>query len=147
MECQQNIMQMEQTAENDNESDAEQEMLSKMVNLDEIQLPEAKYLLEKLLSMSINQSCLAVQKDGAVREMENRMNQASKQNTLHQQLLQHMIEQQVCSILFSLKTKLVFCYQNCSNDREKLLKFEAEGQVFAKFLRFIQTVKVQNIFW
>ena len=33
MECQQNIMQMEQTAENDNESDAEQEMLSKMVNL------------------------------------------------------------------------------------------------------------------
>ena len=108
MECQQNIMQMEQTAENDNESDAEQEMLSKMVNLDEIQLPEAKYLLEKLLSMSINQSCLAVQKDGAVREMENRMNQASKQNTLHQQLLQHMIEQQVCSILFSLKTKNVY---------------------------------------
>ena len=108
MECQQNIMQMEQTAENDNESDAEQEMLSKMVNLDEIQLPEAKYLLEKLLSMSINQSCLAVQKDGAVREMENRMNQASKQNTLHQQLLQHMIEQQVCLILFSLKTKNIY---------------------------------------
>ena len=108
MECQQNIMQMEQTAENDNESDAEQEMLSKMVNLDEIQLPEAKYLLEKLLSMSINQSCLAVQKDGAVREMENRMNQASKQNTLHQQLLQHMIEQQVCLILFLLKIKDVY---------------------------------------
>ena len=108
MECQQNIMQMEQTAENENESDAEQEMLSKMVNLDEIQLPEAKYLLEKLLSMSINQSCLAVQKDGAVREMENRMNQASKQNTLHQQLLQHMIEQQVCSILFSLITKNIY---------------------------------------
>merc|ERR1719369_378433 len=94
MECQQNIMQMEQTAENDNENDIEQEMLSKIVNLDEIQLPEAKYLLEKLLSMSVNQSCLAVQKDGAIREMENRMNQAAKQNTLHQQLLQHMIEQQ-----------------------------------------------------
>ena len=73
----------------------EQEMLTKIVNLDEIQLPEAKYLLEKLLSMSVNQSCLAVQKDGAIREMENRMNQAAKQNTLHQQLLQHMIEQQV----------------------------------------------------
>ena len=115
MECQQNIMQMEQTAENDNESDAEQEMLSKMVNLDEIQLPEAKYLLEKLLSMSINQSCLAVQKDGAVREMENRMNQASKQNTLHQQLLQHMIEQQVCSILFSLKTKNIYSLGSISD--------------------------------
>ena len=123
MECQQNIMQMEQTAENDNESDAEQEMLSKMVNLDEIQLPEAKYLLEKLLSMSINQSCLAVQKDGAVREMENRMNQASKQNTLHQQLLQHMIEQQVCSILFSLKTKNIYSLGSISDILLRTYKF------------------------
>ena len=34
--------------------------------------------------------------------------------------------------------------KNCSCDREKLLKFEAEGREFAKFLRsleqFIQTV-------
>ena len=40
---------------------------------------------------------------------------------------------------------MVFCFQNCSSDREKLLKFEAEGQEFANFLRsleqFIQTVK------
>ena len=46
---------------------------------------------------------------------------------------------------------MVFCYQNCSSDREKLLKFEAEGREFAKFLRpleqFIQTVKGQNRFW
>ena len=48
--------------------------------------------------------------------------------------------------------KMVFCYQNCekkcSSDREKLLKFEAEGQEFEIFLRsleqFIQTVKGQN---
>ena len=35
--------------------------------------------------------------------------------------------------------------KNCSTDREKLLKFEAEGQEFAKILRsleqFIQPVK------
>ena len=35
--------------------------------------------------------------------------------------------------------------KNCSSDREKLLKFEAEGREFAKFLRsieqLIQTVK------
>ena len=50
---------------------------------------------------------------------------------------------------------MVFCYQNCSdllwekkcsNDREKLLKFETEGREFAKKLRsieqFVQTVKV-----
>ena len=40
--------------------------------------------------------------------------------------------------------------KNCSSDREKLLKFEAEGQEFANILRsleqFIQTVKVQNNF-
>ena len=41
--------------------------------------------------------------------------------------------------------------KNCSNDCGKLLKFEAEGREFAKFLRsieqFIQTVKGQNNFW
>ena len=46
---------------------------------------------------------------------------------------------------------MVFCNQNCSSDREKLLKFEAEGQKFANFLRsleqFIQTVKGQINFW
>ena len=48
---------------------------------------------------------------------------------------------------------MVFCYQNCpdllcekncSSNREKLLKFKAEGREFSKFLRslelFIQTV-------
>ena len=43
---------------------------------------------------------------------------------------------------------MVFCYQNCSSDRKKLLKFEAEGQEFSKILRwleqFIQTVKENN---
>ena len=41
--------------------------------------------------------------------------------------------------------------KNCSRDREKLLKFEAEGLEFAKFLRsleqFIRTVKGQNSVW
>ena len=41
--------------------------------------------------------------------------------------------------------------KNCSSDREKLLKFEAESREFSKILRsleqFIQTVKGQNNFW
>ena len=41
--------------------------------------------------------------------------------------------------------------KNCSSDWEKLLKFEAEDQEFAKFLKsleqFIRTLKGQNIFW
>ena len=52
---------------------------------------------------------------------------------------------------------MVFCYKicterkNCSSDQAKLLKLEAEGREFAKFLKsleqFIQTVKGQNNFW
>ena len=34
--------------------------------------------------------------------------------------------------------EMVFCYQNCSSDREKLLKFEAEGREFATFLRLLE---------
>ena len=61
---------------------------------------------------------------------------------------------------FSLEIqKMIFCFQNWSDllwekigssDREKLLKFEAEGWEFAYFLRsqeqFIQTVKGNNNF-
>ena len=51
---------------------------------------------------------------------------------------------------FVTKIVLTYCEKNCSSDREKLLKFEAEGREFAKFLRsleqFIQTVKAQNNF-
>ena len=40
--------------------------------------------------------------------------------------------------------------KNCSSDREKLLKFEAEGREFAKILgsveQFVRTVKGRTIF-
>jgi hypothetical protein len=50
-------------------------------------------------------------------------------------------------------TKIVLTYneKNCSSDREKHLKFEAESQECVKCLRsqeqFTQTVKGQNNFW
>ena len=37
---------------------------------------------------------------------------------------------------------MVFCYQNCSSDREKLLKFEAEGREFQKFFSITRTILV-----
>ena len=41
--------------------------------------------------------------------------------------------------------------KNCSSDREKRLKFEAEGREFAKILRSLEqvvgTVKGQNNVW
>ena len=48
---------------------------------------------------------------------------------------------------------LVFCYQNCSDllweknvlvTEEKLLKFEAEGWEFAKFLRSLWTIYLNS---
>ena len=52
---------------------------------------------------------------------------------------------------FFTKIVLTYCEKNCSSDREKLLKFEAEGQEFAKCLRsleqFVQTVEGPNNFW
>ena len=54
-------------------------------------------------------------------------------------------------ILFQNCSDLHTVRKICSSDREKLLKFEAEGREFAKSLRsleqFIQAVKVQNNFW
>ena len=41
--------------------------------------------------------------------------------------------------------------KKCSSDWEKLLKFEAEGREFAKFLRsleqLVQAMKGRNNFW
>jgi len=52
---------------------------------------------------------------------------------------------------FVTKIVLNTVTKKCSSDREKILRFKAEGQEFAKFLRslehFIQTVKGQNNFW
>ena len=52
---------------------------------------------------------------------------------------------------FVTKIVLTHVIKKCSSDREKLLKFEAEGQEFEFFLRsleqFIQTVKGLNNFW
>ena len=57
-------------------------------------------------------------------------------------------EQQIQNWYFVTKIFLTSCGKIFSWYREKLLKFEAEGKDFAKFLRsleqFIQTVKGQN---
>ena len=48
---------------------------------------------------------------------------------------------------FVTKIVLTDCEKKCSSDREKLLKLEAEGQEFAKFLRFRNMQeKLENVF-
>ena len=41
------------------------------------------------------------------------------------------------NVLFLYSNGILF-NQNCSSDREKLLKFKAEGREFAKFLRSLE---------
>ena len=77
--------------------------------------------------------------------------QGAKIKTHQDKKKSKFLKRYTISISLILLLKMVFCYQNCSSDREKLLKFEAEGREFAKILRsleqFIQTVKGQNTFW
>ena len=51
---------------------------------------------------------------------------------------------------FVTKIVLTYCEKKRSSDQEKLLKFEAGGREFVKFLRsleqFVQTVKGKNHF-
>ena len=35
---------------------------------------------------------------------------------------------------------MVFCYQNCSSDQERLLEFESEGSEFAKDFEITRTI-------
>ena len=58
--------------------------------------------------------------------------------------LQHLARQ-THRELEHLEKQMVFCYKNCSSDREKLLKSEAEGREFAKFLRSLEQF-IQNAF-
>ena len=39
---------------------------------------------------------------------------------------------------FVTRIVLTYCEKNCSSDREKLLKFEAEGREFSKILRSLE---------
>ena len=41
---------------------------------------------------------------------------------------------------FVTKIVLAYCEKNCSNDREKLLKFEAKGQEVLKILEITRTI-------
>ena len=56
-----------------------------------------------------------------------------------------------CNGILLPKLFLFTVRKNCSSDWEKLLKFEAEDQEFAKMLssleQFIQAGKGQNNFW
>ncbi|XP_022237698.1 kinesin-like protein KIF21A isoform X2 [Limulus polyphemus] len=87
-ECQTSIMQMEESKESDDLDDLD--VNSVLANL---QMDEARYLLQKLLNMAINQSFQVAQKETIVKEIEAKLKQVVNSNAVQQQLLQHVLHQ------------------------------------------------------
>uniref|UniRef100_A0A131YVY1 Kinesin family member 4/21/27 n=1 Tax=Rhipicephalus appendiculatus TaxID=34631 RepID=A0A131YVY1_RHIAP len=84
-ECQANILQVEETKDDTDclELDAVLEGMD----------TQGRYLLDKLLHMAINQSLQAAQSKSQVQELEARLEQVEASNAMHQNLLQHTMNQ------------------------------------------------------
>ncbi|XP_011860622.1 PREDICTED: kinesin-like protein KIF21A isoform X3 [Vollenhovia emeryi] len=52
---------------------------------------EAQYLLERMLAFTVEQSCIAAQKQLEVRDMESRLNQVAQESDVQHQLLEHVL--------------------------------------------------------
>ena len=67
------------------------------------------------------------------------------------EIIVNKVQKSDIQLYFVTKINLTHCEKHCSSDREKLLKFIAEGREFAEILisleHFFQTVKGQNNFW
>jgi hypothetical protein len=56
------------------EEEDEEDETRKILDVGELSAEEARYLLHKLLAMTVNQTCLATQKEGRIRHAANRKN-------------------------------------------------------------------------
>ncbi|XP_076638044.1 kinesin-like protein 31E isoform X1 [Colletes latitarsis] len=52
---------------------------------------EAQYLLQRMLAFTVEQSCVAAQKQLEVRDMESRLNQVAQESDVQHQLLEHVL--------------------------------------------------------
>lgn len=52
---------------------------------------EAQYLLQKMLTFTVEQSYVAAQKQLEARDMESRLNQVSQESDVQHQLLEHVL--------------------------------------------------------
>lgn len=52
---------------------------------------EARYLLERMLAFTVEQSCRAAQRQSEVRDMETRLNQVAQESDVQHQLLEHVL--------------------------------------------------------
>ncbi|XP_075217567.1 kinesin-like protein 31E isoform X2 [Lycorma delicatula] len=84
-ESQHNIVQVE---ESKNVCDAS-ELISGIRDLGEV-----SYIFEKLYNMTLHHSCLAAQREGALKEAQAKQQQLEKENETQRQLLEHIVGKQ-----------------------------------------------------
>lgn len=83
-ECQRDMVEM-----GDGETEGEpgvEALISTVRSVD-----EAQYLLQKMLAFTVEQSCVAAQKQLEVRDMESRLNQVAQESDVQHQLLEHVL--------------------------------------------------------
>ena len=56
-----------------------------------IDLEEARYLLSKLIGMTLNHATLAAQREASNKELQSQVKQVLERDAVHQQLLQHVL--------------------------------------------------------
>lgn len=54
-------------------------------------MEEARYLLAKLIGMTLNHATLAAQREASNKELQNQVKQVLERDAVHQQLLQHVL--------------------------------------------------------
>ncbi|XP_011696601.1 PREDICTED: kinesin-like protein KIF21A isoform X2 [Wasmannia auropunctata] len=83
-ECQRDMVEM-----GDGEAESEpgvETLISTIRTVD-----EAQYLLQRMLAFTVEQSCIAAQKQLEVRDMESRLNQVAQESDVQHQLLEHVL--------------------------------------------------------
>ncbi|EFN70720.1 Kinesin-like protein KIF21B [Camponotus floridanus] len=83
-ECQRDMVEM-----GDGEAESEpgvEALISTIRTVD-----EAQYLLQRMLAFTVEQSCMAAQKQLEVRDMESRLNQVAQESDVQHQLLEHVL--------------------------------------------------------
>ncbi|XP_076762768.1 kinesin-like protein 31E [Xylocopa sonorina] len=83
-ECQRGMVEM-----GDGEAEGEPGVESLISTIQSVN--EAQYLLQRMLAFTVEQSCVAAQKQLEVRDMESRLNEVAQESHVQHQLLEHVL--------------------------------------------------------
>ncbi|KAK3859205.1 hypothetical protein Pcinc_034655 [Petrolisthes cinctipes] len=103
-ECQDNIMSMEESKE-------QTELLQCDGVTRGVTIDTAQYLINKLVTMTVNQATLAGQRQAAISELEGKMKQMEQTTSVQEQLLAHVLGDKDMEV-YSLMSSLVAAEDN-----------------------------------